>query len=70
MNLTLPPEGYCRAKQAHTILGCSRSTFYAKVKSGEFPQPVKLGRSSLWRVDDIRQLIEDIGAGRHSGEAE
>jgi prophage regulatory protein len=36
----------------------SRSTWWAKVKSGEFPQPVKLGpRITCWQAEDIRQLI-------------
>jgi hypothetical protein len=35
------------------------STWWAGVKSGRFPAPVKLGpRTTAWRVDDIRALIE------------
>ncbi|WP_131196058.1 helix-turn-helix transcriptional regulator [Lichenihabitans psoromatis] len=37
----------------------SRSTWWAGVKAGRFPQPVKLGpRTTCWRVDDIRRLAE------------
>ena len=37
----------------------SKSTWWAGVKSGRFPQPVKLGpRITAWRVEDIRTLIE------------
>jgi prophage regulatory protein len=36
----------------------SRSTWWAGVKSGRFPKPVKLGpRITAWRVEDIRALI-------------
>jgi len=28
------------------------------VKTGRFPSPVKLGRITVWRVQDIRALIE------------
>jgi prophage regulatory protein len=36
-----------------------RSTWWAGVKSGRFPKPVKLGpRITAWRVEDIRVLIE------------
>jgi prophage regulatory protein len=36
-----------------------RSTWWAGVKSGRFPKPVKLGpRTTAWRVKDIRKLIE------------
>ena len=37
----------------------SKSTWWAGVKSGRFPKPVKLGpRITAWRVEDIRNLIE------------
>jgi len=37
----------------------SRSTWWAGVKSGRYPKPVKLGpRITAWRVEDIRDLIE------------
>ena len=37
----------------------SPSTWWAGVKSGRFPQPVKLGpRITAWREEDIRDLIE------------
>lgn len=58
---SLPAEGYVRLKQ---ILGpegpvpVGKSTWYAGVKSGRFPQPVKLGpRTTAWRVADIRALF-------------
>ncbi|MEM9370126.1 MAG: AlpA family phage regulatory protein [Pseudomonadota bacterium] len=37
----------------------SRSTWWAGVKSGRYPKPVKLGpRITASRVEDIRALIE------------
>lgn len=37
----------------------SKSTWWAGVRSGRFPKPVKLGvRITAWRVEDIRALIE------------
>lgn len=36
-----------------------KSTWWAGVKSGRFPAPVKLGpRITAWREADIQQLIE------------
>ena len=36
-----------------------RSTWWAGVKTGRFPKPIKLGpRTTAWRVEDIRALIE------------
>ena len=38
----------------------SRSTWWQGVKDGRFPKPLKLGaRVTVWRVDDIRDLIEN-----------
>lgn len=37
----------------------ARSTWWAGVKSGRFPKPVKLGpRTTVWRVEDILELID------------
>lgn len=36
----------------------SRSTWWAGVKTGRFPAPIKLGpRITVWRADDIRALL-------------
>jgi predicted DNA-binding transcriptional regulator AlpA len=45
------------------LLPVGKSTFWAGVKSGKFPQPVKLGaRTTAWRVSDIQALLESMGA--------
>jgi prophage regulatory protein len=37
----------------------SKSSWWAGVKVGRYPQPVRLGpRSTAWRVKDIHTLIE------------
>ena len=64
----LPDEGYLRAAQIignpdanppiPPIIPVSRSSWWAGVKSGRYPAPVKLGpRTTAWRVSDIRNLI-------------
>ncbi len=37
----------------------SKSSWWNKVRTGEFPQPVKLGgpRSTAWKSQDIEDLI-------------
>ncbi len=36
----------------------SKSTWWAGVKSGRFPKPVKLGpRITAWRAEDIQALV-------------
>ncbi len=49
----------------------SRSTWWAGVRSGRFPKPVKIGpRSSAWDVNGIRELVASIAnSGCNSNEA-
>ena len=39
------------------LIPVSRSTFYARIATGEFPRPVKVGRISMWSVEEIDALI-------------
>lgn len=56
---TLPPEGYARLPQVLAVIPVGKSTWWAGVKAGRFPQPVKLGpRVTAWRVTDLRALID------------
>jgi predicted DNA-binding transcriptional regulator AlpA len=61
----LPTIGFLRLGSVLAPLGpipVSKSTWWAGVKSGRFPKPVKLGpRITAWRVEDIRALIEQAG---------
>jgi predicted DNA-binding transcriptional regulator AlpA len=61
----LPTEGFLRLNQiignkgAPAIIPVSRSTWWAGVREGRFPKPIKLSkRTTAWRVSDIRALIE------------
>lgn len=58
---TLPDTGYIRVKEVLRYIPVSKSSWWAGVKSGRFPQPVKLGpRTTAWRVQDIRSYIETV----------
>lgn len=70
---TLPETGYVRLPQIignpkanppiPAIIPVSKSTWWNGVKEGRFPKSVKLGpRTTVWRVEDIRRLIESAGA--------
>jgi hypothetical protein len=39
------------------IIPVKKSCWWDGVRSGRFPKPVKLGRCTMWRVEDIRNLI-------------
>lgn len=42
------------------LIPISASSWWAGVKSGRFPAPVKLGpRITAWKSEDIRKLIEE-----------
>jgi predicted DNA-binding transcriptional regulator AlpA len=61
----LPQTGFLRLSSIIAPSGpipVGRSTWWAGVKTGRFPQPIKLGpRTTAWRVEDIRALIENCG---------
>jgi predicted DNA-binding transcriptional regulator AlpA len=64
----LPETGYLRLPQIignrkaippiPAVIPVSKSTWWAGVKSGRFPRPLKLGpRITVWRARDIHALI-------------
>ncbi len=59
---SLPEIGYLRLPQVLSLIPVSKSTWWVGVRTGRYPQPVKLGpRITAWRVEDIRALIERPG---------
>lgn len=63
-----PKTGLVRVKQILAPVGpipVSKSTWWAGVKEGRFPQPLKLGpRTTVWRAEDIRSLYEPAKSNR------
>ena len=64
----LPQTGFLRVAQIvgrpkanppiPPIIPVCEATWWAGVKSGRFPAPVKLGpRTTAWRIEDIRDFI-------------
>lgn len=61
--IILPATGFFRLPSILTIIPVSKSTWWAGIKTGRFPKPVKLGaRITVWRVEDIRMLIAGLSA--------
>ena len=56
-------DGFYRLKQIiPDILPISRSSFLRKVKDGEYPQPVRLGKRTVaWRKSEIQAYVEKVG---------
>src|SRR5436190_14575860 len=60
---TIPNEGYMRLPAILSVFPVSRSTWWAGINAGRFPKGFKLGpRITAWKVEDIRKLIETLGA--------
>jgi predicted DNA-binding transcriptional regulator AlpA len=58
----MPEVGFLRLPDVLRFIPYKQAAWYAGVKSGRFPKPVRLGpRAVAWRVEDIRKLIEDLG---------
>lgn len=59
---TFPETGFVRIWQIIKPDGpipVSRSTWWAGIKDGRFPKPMKLGsRVTVWRAEDIRAMYE------------
>lgn len=59
-NHTLPETGFVHLPTVLKVYPIGKSTIWARVRNGTFPQPVKLGpRTTAWRVEDIRALIDE-----------
>lgn len=41
------------AAEAAGMLAIGRSTFWAQVKAGNLPDPVKIGGATRWRIADL-----------------
>jgi hypothetical protein len=57
---TLPTSGYVRQSALiPCIIPFSSATLWRKVKSGEFPKPIKLSeRVTAWKVEDVRAWMQ------------
>jgi predicted DNA-binding transcriptional regulator AlpA len=60
----LPETGFVRLPQILALIPVCKSTWWAGVKTGRYPQPVRtLGqRITAWKAEDIRTLIARSGA--------
>jgi predicted DNA-binding transcriptional regulator AlpA len=58
----IDPAAGLRLKQVLQVVPVAASTWWAGVKSGRFPKPIKLGpRTTVWRASDVLALLEASG---------
>lgn len=57
-NTTIHEAALLRLPEILSLLPVGKSTWWAGVKSGRYPQPIKLGPGiTAWRSADIRALL-------------
>jgi prophage regulatory protein len=58
-DVAMPVEGalLLRAVQAAALCGRSLRTWWVWDAAGLIPRPVRIGRSSLWRADELRSWV-------------
>jgi len=59
----LPQVGFVRLSEVLKLIPISKTSWHDGVKQGIYPSPIKLSaRSSAYRVEDIRALIDKLGS--------
>ena len=61
MSMNEPLKLLVTAEEAARMLSIGRSTFWRNVSTGVFPQPVRIGGLTRWRVADLVRMV-DVGA--------
>ncbi|MES2387856.1 MAG: AlpA family phage regulatory protein [Bacteroidota bacterium] len=56
-----PETGFVRLDAILKVIPVGRSTWWAGIKTGRFPKPVKLGgRVTAWKAEDIRAFMNSL----------
>ncbi len=53
-----PKDSLVDIKTVCATLCRSRASIYRDIKGGTFPEPIKLGGSSRWRLSDLNKIID------------
>ncbi len=48
-----------RIPQILEIMPISKSKFWLMVQKGEFPKPIKIGRSSFWTTEQVQAYLRE-----------
>ena len=59
---TLPKTGLVRLRTVLTHYQISETEWYDGIRAGIYPKPIKQGRKSFWKAEDIHALIAEISA--------
>lgn len=56
----LPQDGFVRARQIAQLFSIDLATLYRWIQRGDFPAPVKIGRTSMWRGSTVKEWVDAI----------
>ena len=63
----LPEEGLVTVQAVMGLMKWGRTTTWRKIRDGEFPPPLKIGRAIRWRKVDVEEFLraglQQEGAG-------
>lgn len=62
----LPPEGLATVQAVMALMQWGRTTTWRKIRDGEFPAPIHVGRFLRWRKADIEEFLM-AGLGQEGG---
>ncbi|MBU3641738.1 AlpA family phage regulatory protein [Polynucleobacter sp. Fuers-14] len=48
-----------RIPQILKVMPVSKSKFWLMVQKGEFPKPIKIGRSSFWTIEQVQKFLKE-----------
>ncbi|MTC56789.1 MULTISPECIES: helix-turn-helix transcriptional regulator [Providencia] len=58
-SISLLDDQFVDIKFITCLTGLSDKWFYKLIKDGEFPKPIKLGRSSRWLKSEIENWLQE-----------
>ncbi|MEA9602398.1 AlpA family phage regulatory protein [Polynucleobacter sp. MG-28-Ekke-A2] len=58
-NPQTPPITLMRIPQILKVMPVSKSKFWLMVQKGEFPKPIKIGRSSFWTIEQVQAYLRE-----------
>jgi prophage regulatory protein len=58
-NVQEPPITLMRIPQILKVMPVSKSKFWLMVQKGEFPKPIKIGRSSFWTIEQVQAFLRE-----------
>ena len=44
--------------EVQSVTSLSRATIYRQIEGGDFPSPIKIGRTSRWPASEVEDFIE------------